>query len=243
MSKHSKEHLAKFEAAFQKYLDVYMTGRNVELLKDMVTDDFCGYGTGLDENFYHKKGGLEIFQRDIAQAPDRLHYTLHRYEIKLLDGFNAIVVTELDLKTKIMGQDVKFNNMRMMMVLHEEDKTIKISGIHISFPTAVHDDDESFPLKELEERNQLLNRMVEEKTKSLQQALSEREQAEEALQTAFKKYQTIMQTSMDGYWLINTSGRFLDVNAVYCKMIGYTREDLLNMSIADVEASDNRYPI
>jgi PAS domain S-box-containing protein len=40
----------------------------------------------------------------------------------------------------------------------------------------------------------------------------------------------------DGYWVLNADGRFMDVNPGYCRMLGYSREELLAMSIADLEA-------
>ena len=40
----------------------------------------------------------------------------------------------------------------------------------------------------------------------------------------------------DGYWVLNADGRFMDVNPGYCRMLGYSREELMAMSIADLEA-------
>jgi len=59
-----------------------------------------------------------------------------------------------------------------------------------------------------------------------------RKQAEEALQS-------ILKTALDGFWLANLEGKLLEVNDSYCKMIGYTREELLKMSISDLEAAEN----
>ena len=39
-----------------------------------------------------------------------------------------------------------------------------------------------------------------------------------------------------GYWVLNARGEFLEVNAAYCRMVGYTRAQILNMHIADFEA-------
>jgi PAS domain S-box-containing protein len=41
---------------------------------------------------------------------------------------------------------------------------------------------------------------------------------------------------MDGFWLTDAEGKILDVNDSYCKLTGYSREELLAMSITDVEA-------
>ncbi len=50
------------------------------------------------------------------------------------------------------------------------------------------------------------------------------------------EYQNILQTTTDGFWIVDSAGRFLDVNNAYCALIGYSREELLNMSIKDIEA-------
>ncbi len=56
-----------------------------------------------------------------------------------------------------------------------------------------------------------------------------------------KKYQNIVRTSIDGYWEIEGStGKILDVNMVYCEMSGYSREELLKMSIEDLEARESK---
>jgi len=41
---------------------------------------------------------------------------------------------------------------------------------------------------------------------------------------------------MDGYWLLDTEGRVLEVNETACRMTGYTAQELLTMRLADLEA-------
>jgi PAS domain S-box-containing protein len=49
-------------------------------------------------------------------------------------------------------------------------------------------------------------------------------------------YQGIIRTTTDGFWIVDSKGRFVDVNDAYCALSGYSREELLNMSIPDIEA-------
>jgi len=54
-----------------------------------------------------------------------------------------------------------------------------------------------------------------------------------------KRHQSILKTAMDGYWLTDTKGRLLEVNSAYCRMSGYSEDDLLTMCIADLEVEEN----
>jgi len=49
-------------------------------------------------------------------------------------------------------------------------------------------------------------------------------------------YAAILKTSIDGFWLMDTTGRIFEVNEAYCRMSGYSRAELLGMHILDVEA-------
>jgi PAS domain S-box-containing protein len=53
------------------------------------------------------------------------------------------------------------------------------------------------------------------------------------------EYQAILRTTLDGFWVTDMRGRFLDVNDVACRMLGYTRDEMLMLSISDVEAAES----
>ena len=40
----------------------------------------------------------------------------------------------------------------------------------------------------------------------------------------------------EGYWVLDSDGNFVEVNPGYCNMLGYTREEVMSMCIADFEA-------
>ncbi|OGP24017.1 MAG: hypothetical protein A2X93_08255 [Deltaproteobacteria bacterium GWC2_56_8] len=59
---------------------------------------------------------------------------------------------------------------------------------------------------------------------------------ESKLRFTEERYKTIIRTSLDGFWIVDLTGRFIDVNDAYCSLIGYSRGELLKMRISDVEA-------
>ncbi len=58
-----------------------------------------------------------------------------------------------------------------------------------------------------------------------------------------EQYKAIVQNTPVGFWLNDTSGNIIDVNDIYCRMTGYTRQELLKMSIKDIEIVEKPYEI
>ncbi len=65
--------------------------------------------------------------------------------------------------------------------------------------------------------------------------VTERIIAEDKLKSSEQKHRQILETAMDGFWIVSTKGEILEVNEAYVNMSGYSKDELLKMHIADVE--------
>jgi PAS domain S-box-containing protein len=68
--------------------------------------------------------------------------------------------------------------------------------------------------------------------------ITEHKRAEIALRESEELHRTILLTAMDGFWLLDTQGRILEVNATYCRMSGYSAPELQAMCVTDLDAAE-----
>jgi PAS domain S-box-containing protein len=68
--------------------------------------------------------------------------------------------------------------------------------------------------------------------------LSESARTEQALRERDYHYRTLFDNAGDAIFIYNLTGRFLEVNRVACEFLGYTREELLRMTPADLAAPE-----
>lgn len=66
-----------------------------------------------------------------------------------------------------------------------------------------------------------------------------RKKMENELLKRDEQHRAMLSIIPDGFGFIDKQGRLLDVNDAYCRMIGYSRDELLGMSVRDVEAMEN----
>lgn len=71
-----------------------------------------------------------------------------------------------------------------------------------------------------------------------QQEIAERVRAEQALQASESRYRALFDDASDAIFIHDLEGRFLEVNRVACERLGYSREELLQMSMMTVDSPE-----
>ncbi len=69
---------------------------------------------------------------------------------------------------------------------------------------------------------------------SINRDVSERKKAQEQIRLSEEKYRSFFDQSADAIFIFDETGHFLDVNRVSSRLLGYTRKEILNLSVFDI---------
>ena len=68
--------------------------------------------------------------------------------------------------------------------------------------------------------------------------ITDRKRAEQARQTSDERYRTLFEYAPDGILIADRQGHYLDANASICRMLGYSRQDLIGLQASDIVVPD-----
>ncbi len=112
-------------------------------------------------------------------------------------------------------------------------------GIPVVFLTAFAGEEMLDRAKKTEPSGYIIKPFDERELRTVIEVALYKHQAETQLQQSRNERETILQTSLDGFWLLDMQGHLLEVNEACCQMLGYTRTELLGKTIADLEADES----
>jgi diguanylate cyclase (GGDEF)-like protein/PAS domain S-box-containing protein len=69
--------------------------------------------------------------------------------------------------------------------------------------------------------------------------VSEKNRNARALHEKEARFRAAIETTPDGFWAVDSTGRIIDVNLSSCRLTGYSREELLGLRITDLEAQED----
>jgi len=85
----------------------------------------------------------------------------------------------------------------------------------------------------------LFNRSNEIEIVGVSREITKRKRTERKLRESEKKYQELLDQASDGIFIADANGQFTIVNEEACRLVGYTKEELLSMNLRDLVAPED----
>lgn len=111
-------------------------------------------------------------------------------------------------------------------------------GIPVVFLTAFAGDETLRRAKLVEPYGYIIKPFEDRELRTVIEMALYKHHAESELRESHTAQTAIIQGAMDGFYFIDPQGRIKDVNEAYCQMTGYSRKELLQMSVAELAVDE-----
>lgn len=79
---------------------------------------------------------------------------------------------------------------------------------------------------------------IDQSTQTALTSIRHAREVEALRDDALSRLNAVLQTALDGYWLVDLEGCLLDVNESAAAMLGYTREAMIGLCVKDIDVVD-----
>jgi PAS domain S-box-containing protein len=224
----------------RKLLDDYlrMYSSRDDRLTTYFSEDFSGFTGGGDFLVKDSEEWVAITRQDFDQVKDPIRIELKDVAIQSLADTIAVATSFFTIHLPIKDYILSRETARLVLIFRKESAGWKISHSSISIPYHLVRKGEVYPLKELVDRNQLLEELIAERTIQLSEAdnqlqqtneelareIAERKQAGDALKQSNQKFEAITSVSPDGIGILSLDGKIQLISDKLIKMHGYSIE-------------------
>jgi len=238
---------------FQDYLRMYSS--RDDLLTGQFSEDFSGFTGGGDFLVKNTEEWIAITRQDFAQVKDPIRIELKDLAIQQLVGTIAVATALINIHLPMKDHIFSRETARLVLIFRKEALGWRISHCSYSIPYQLVGRGEIYPLKELTERNESLEKLVDERTKQLSSVnhnlekvnrelegeIAQHKLAAEALRRSEGLYRSIIHASPDNITITDREGRILFVSPVALSMFRTAgEEDFLGRSLLDFIVPEDR---
>ena len=171
---------------FNDYLRMYST--RDERLTTHFSENFSGFTGGGDFLVKNKEEWVAITRQDFAQIKDSIRIELKDLAIQSLADTIAVATGFFTIHLPIEDHILSKETARLVLIFRLESEGWKISHSSISIPYHLVRKGEIYPIKELVDRNQFLEKLVDERTNQLSEANDNLQQTNEKLASEIEEH-------------------------------------------------------
>jgi hypothetical protein len=158
--------------AYFAYFTAY-TGRNWPRMIACFDEGITMIGTGIDEIALSGEATRSLFEREFAQAPANMTFTIKTCNLFSICTDIALLIIVMDMNFLIGQETICSRNNRTSAVMVRQGESWKIAHAHWSQPDANQEEGESLPFKLLLDENRRLEALIAKSTEALRQSNAE----------------------------------------------------------------------
>ena len=212
----------KIRALFDEYIELY-AGRD-DRLTTLFSENFSGYAGGGNALVTDRDEWVRITRQDFSEVPGRIRIEMR--DIALQDLSEEVVVVtaffniHLPQPEHVLSREVA----RLVLIFRLEGEDWKIVHSGISIPYQLVQEGEVYPLQRLQERNQVLEALVAERTREL----NERE--------AF--YRLLTEDTLDVIWRTDANFFITYISPSDERLRGFKAEEVIGRHATELFDAD-----
>lgn len=238
---------------FQDYLRTY-SSRDDQLTTEF-SENFSGFTGGGDFLVKDAESWVAITRQDFAQVKDPIRIELKDLAIQSLANTIAVATGFFNIHLPIKDHILSRQMARLVLIFRKEPSGWKICHSSISIPYHLVGAGEIYPLKQLTERNEALERLIDERTNQLSllndnlakvndelaSQITQHKLVAESLIRSENLYRSIIHASPDDITITDCEGRILLASPVALPMFGVANiEDFQGRSVFDFIVPEDR---
>ncbi|RAU17228.1 hypothetical protein DN062_13750 [Nitrincola tibetensis] len=214
----------KIRAVFNEYLELY-TSRD-ERLTNLFSENFSGYTFGGRVLITDRYEWIRITQQDFSEVPGHIRIELRDISVQDLSEHIAVVTAFFHMHLPVLDCIISRDIARQVLIFQLEADAWKIVHSSLSFPYHLAQDSNVYPLKNLQEHNQVLEELVEERT----QRLNESE--------AF--YKLLTEDTLDVIWRADSELRITYISPADERFRGFKANEVIGHHVLELFNEEGR---
>ncbi len=219
------------------------------------SENFSGFTGGGDFLVKDRAAWIAITRQDFAQVKDPIRIEIKDLAVQALTDTIAVATGFFTIHLPIADQILSRETARLVLIFRRESAGWKIAHSSISIPYHLVREGEIYPLNELGDRNQFLEKLVAERTIQLSAAndslresnaelareIAEHKLAKDALQQSEQRYRSILNASPDDITITDMACRIVMISPAALPMFGYDgTDDVQGRALTDFIVAEDR---
>ncbi|MRR53367.1 MAG: PAS domain S-box protein [Deltaproteobacteria bacterium] len=228
---------------FDDYLRMYSS--RDDRLTACFSENFSGFTGGGDFLVKNREEWVSITLQDFAQVQDPLRIELKDLAIQSLSETIAVTTGFFSIHLPIKDHILSRETARLVLIFRKESADWKITHSSISIPYYLVREGEVYPMKELVDRNQYLEKLVDERTTQLSEAnvklqqtneelarlIAELQQTDETLRERETHYRLLTENASDVVWKVDSEYRFTYISPADERLRGYRADEVIGRQV------------